>query len=272
MNELRTVTYDQQLSVEAYQFEGIKQKFPNHFHQFYVIGFIEKGKRFLSCKNKEYVIAPNDLLLINPYDSHYCEQIDNTLLDYRSLHIEPAVMKTLCYWITEKEQLPIFQQTVIPRYRDINDFKQLHKLILSNKQSMEKEEAFYLFMGNLLQHYASFSDEKDEPSQNIQQAVLYIQQHFDQPITLDFLSELMSINKYSLIRQFTHFQGVTPHQYVTAIRIGEAKKLMEHQENLSDIAMATGFSDQSHFTRAFKALIGVTPKQYMNSYIKEEID
>jgi len=52
--EIRTVKYDAELSVEAYHFQGIMQKFPNHFHEYYVIGFIEKGQRLLSCKNKEY--------------------------------------------------------------------------------------------------------------------------------------------------------------------------------------------------------------------------
>ncbi len=54
--EIRIVKYDPQLKMEAYHFHGIMQKFPNHFHEYYVIGFIEKGQRFLSCKNKEYIM------------------------------------------------------------------------------------------------------------------------------------------------------------------------------------------------------------------------
>jgi hypothetical protein len=52
--EVRTVVYDDQLRMEAYRFEGIVQPFPNHFHEYYVIGFVEKGERCLSCKNQEY--------------------------------------------------------------------------------------------------------------------------------------------------------------------------------------------------------------------------
>jgi len=44
--EIRTVKYDAELKVEAYHFQGIMQKFPNHFHEYYVIGFIEKGHRY----------------------------------------------------------------------------------------------------------------------------------------------------------------------------------------------------------------------------------
>ena len=47
--ETRTVVYDEELRIEAYRFEGIVQPFPNHFHEHYVIGFVEDGQRVLSC-------------------------------------------------------------------------------------------------------------------------------------------------------------------------------------------------------------------------------
>mgnify|MGYP000155163638 CR=1 FL=1 len=44
MVETRTIVYDEQLQIEAYQFVGIMQKFPNHFHDCYVVGFVENGQ------------------------------------------------------------------------------------------------------------------------------------------------------------------------------------------------------------------------------------
>ena len=59
--EARTVVYDDELHIEAYRFEGIVQPFPNHFHEYYVIGFMEDGERILSCKNQEYTITREHL-------------------------------------------------------------------------------------------------------------------------------------------------------------------------------------------------------------------
>lgn len=73
--EIRTVVYDDELRIEAYRFEGIVQPFPNHFHEYYVIGFMEKGERCLSCKNQEYVIKKGDIVLFNPGDNHSCVQL-----------------------------------------------------------------------------------------------------------------------------------------------------------------------------------------------------
>lgn len=61
--ETRTVVYDDELRLEAYRFEGIVQPFPNHFHEYYVIGFVESGERCLSCKNKEYAIQKGNVIL-----------------------------------------------------------------------------------------------------------------------------------------------------------------------------------------------------------------
>lgn len=63
--EERLVRIDDELKIEAYQFVGIMQKFPNHFHEYYVIGFVEAGRRYLTCKNREYVIDAGDLLMFN---------------------------------------------------------------------------------------------------------------------------------------------------------------------------------------------------------------
>lgn len=48
--EQRHIYYDRDLDIEAYNLSGIVQKFPNHFHEYYVIGFVEGGKRHLWCK------------------------------------------------------------------------------------------------------------------------------------------------------------------------------------------------------------------------------
>ena len=85
--DVRTVVYDDELRIEAYRFEGIVQPFPNHFHEYYVIGFIENGERVLSCKNQEYTIAKGNVLLFNPGDNHACVQSDDGTLDYRGFNI-----------------------------------------------------------------------------------------------------------------------------------------------------------------------------------------
>ena len=70
--EIRTAVYDDELHIEAYSFQGIEKPFLNHFHEYYVIGYVEKGTRVLSCKNKEYRLKPGNIVLFNPGDSQMC--------------------------------------------------------------------------------------------------------------------------------------------------------------------------------------------------------
>lgn len=89
--EVRTVVYDEELRIEAYRFEGIMQPFPNHFHEHYVIGFVEDGQRVLSCKNTDYSIEKGHILLFNPGDNHGCVQSDGGVLDYRGFNISKGI-------------------------------------------------------------------------------------------------------------------------------------------------------------------------------------
>lgn len=184
--EMRTVKYDAELKIEAYHFQGIMQKFPNHFHEYYVIGYIEQGQRYLSCQNKEYTIEPGDLLLFNPRDSHACEQIDGKTLDYRCINIQPEVMSKAVLDITGKDYLPYFTQQVIFHSEWVAILRELHQILMEEEKDFRKEEIFF------------------------------------------FLLE----------------QGIKP----------------------IDVALQTGFTDQSHFSNFFKKFIGLTPKQYMNIF------
>ena len=55
-------------------------RFPNYFHEYYVIGFVEGGERCLSCRNQEYTIGKGNVILFNPGDSHACVQTDDGTL------------------------------------------------------------------------------------------------------------------------------------------------------------------------------------------------
>ena len=108
--ETRTVVYDDELRLEAYRFEGTQQPFPNHFHEYFVIGFVEDGERCLFCRNQEYVIKKGNIVLFNPGDNHGCVQNDGGAFDYRGLNISRTVMSDLAEEVTGKRTLPGFSK------------------------------------------------------------------------------------------------------------------------------------------------------------------
>jgi len=94
----------------------------------------------------------------------------------------------------------------------------------------------------------------------------FLEKNYMKRVTLDDLSNLTGLSKYYLLRSFTKQKGITPYSYLETIRIDKAKKLLEQGELPIDVALQTGFTDQSHFSNFFKKFIGLTPKQYMNIF------
>lgn len=270
--EERTVCFDRELKIEAYRFKGIMQKFPNHFHEHYVIGFIEKGQRYLSCKNKEYTTSTGDLLLFNPFDSHTCEQIDDKVLDYRCINIKPEIMKKTVFEITGKNYLPKFNQPVIFRSELVPLLQELHYIIMEEELDFKKEELFFFLIEQLIEEHTKPNLQSNLENTNIEiQAVCdYLENNYAEHIVLDELSTIAGMNKYSLLRNFTKLKGITPYRYLENIRVNKAKKLLEKGVEPIDAAIQTGFVDQSHFTNFFKNFIGLTPKQYQNIFINND--
>ncbi|MFB1097390.1 AraC family ligand binding domain-containing protein [Terribacillus sp. JSM ZJ617] len=270
--EERTVRFDHDLKIEAYRFKGIMQKFPNHFHEYYVIGFIEKGQRRLLCKKKEYVIGAGDIIFFNPFDNHACESIDNQTLDYRCLNITPEIMQKVTKEITGQDYLPNFISPVTYQSEKAKLLHNLHQMIMDEISDFEKEETFYFLIQQLIEEYTK-AIEDNEPKamkQEIENICRYLEEHYAEHIALKDLAKIANMNKYSLLRSFTRFRGITPHRYLQTVRINEAKKRLEQGVKPVDTAIETGFADQSHFSNSFLAYIGLTPGQYRNIFIPND--
>lgn len=266
--EQRHIYYDRDLEIEAYQLSGIVQKFPNHFHEYYVIGFIEGGKRHLWCKGQEYDLNAGDLILFNPRDNHYCAPIGGELLDYRAVNIQPGVMLEIAKEITGKDYTPYFTKNVIYQSEIALSVAEVYEAILMDMPKLKKEEALFYLIEQILQEYSVPFEkiEKAGPNKQTKMLCQYMEQHFSENITLDDLASMIGAGKSYLLRSFTKEIGVSPYRYLQTIRIERAKALLEQGIGPIDVAGMTGFSDQSHFTNYFKEFIGLTPKQYQRIF------
>lgn len=267
--EIKTLVYDEELRLEAYRFEGMSKAFPNHFHDYYVIGLIEKGERRLWCRHQEYTIGTGQILLFNPGDTHACVQTDGGTLDYRGFNIATEIMLDLAEEITGKRALPGFSPAVL-RDEDVSCYlRPLHDLVLNGSLEFGKEESL-LFMLSLLMRRCGqpFEDCIPECREEIEQACAFMEEHAAERISLDQICRQAGLSKSTLLRAFTKSKGVTPYCYLESLRIGRAKKLLEQGASPMEAALQTGFSDQSHFTNYFARFIGVTPGAYRDIFLK----
>lgn len=272
--EVRTVVYDEELRIEAYRFEGIVQPFPNHFHEHYVIGFVENGQRVLSCKNTDYSIEKGHILLFNPGDNHGCVQSDGGVLDYRGFNISKRIMLDLAEEITGKRELPGFSENVIYDEEIARYLRPLHEMVMEDASGFEKEEHLLFLISSLIQNYGQpFSRCVPECREEIEKACEFIRRHYSERLYLDQICRYAGLSKSTLLRAFTKSRGITPYRYLETVRINEAKVLLEKGVQPVEAAMQTGFSDQSHFTNYFNRFIGIAPGVYREIFFdknKEE--
>ena len=261
--EVRTVVYDEGLRIEAYRFEGIVQPFPNHFHEYYVIGVIEDGERVLSCKDQEYTITKGDVLLFNPGDDHACVQCDGGTLDYRGFNITKEVMLDLAEEVTGRRELPGFSHNVLSDGEIACYLRSLHESVMKGSDGSGKEEDLLFLLSLLIQQYGQpFESCIPECREEIEKACAFMEQHYAERIYLDQICRFAGSSRSTLLRAFARSKGVTPYRYLENIRIGKAKKLLEQGVSPAQAALQTGFYDQSHFTDQFKRFIGLTPGIY----------
>ncbi|MGO4837788.1 helix-turn-helix domain-containing protein, partial [Rhizobiaceae sp. 2RAB30] len=78
-------------------------------------------------------------------------------------------------------------------------------------------------------------------------------------LTLDDLAQAAGLPRQRLIRAFRRATGFTPHAFLVNRRVDVAKDMLRRGSDPLSVAMATGFSDQAHLNRIFKARVGVTP-------------
>lgn len=263
----KTVIFDNELHMEAYHFRGLAQPFPNHFHEYYVVGLVEDGQRILSCKNREYTIGKGSLLLFNPGDSHACVQAGQAPLEYRGLNISRGTMLTLSREVTGRETPPNFSRNVVRDEEAACRLHALHKMVMAGTEALEKEEALLFLLSMLIQNYSQpFESGVPECRREIEHACEFMAQHYAEPIRLEQLCRCTALSKSTLLRAFAKEKGVTPYRYLESLRISEAKKLLSQGVSPLDAALRTGFSDQSHFTKYFSRFIGLSPGVYRDIF------
>ena len=272
--EKRIALFDPELKVEAYQFQSVMQAFPNHFHEHYVIGFIERGNRNLKVRKTCHFIVPGNLLLFNPGENHSCESRDDQPLDYRCINILPDVMAKAAREIFGIDCQPLFEQPVVYQSEFIPELRELHSMILRGERGVQKEERFYFLLEQLLRDYAQLGGREPvaELRAEVRAVCDYLAVHATEQISLDTLSEIAGLSKYHLLRAFTKETGITPYSYLETLRIDRAKSLLRQGIAPAEAALSAGFSDQSHFSNAFKRFIGLTPGQYRRVFAEKRAD
>jgi transcriptional regulator GlxA family with amidase domain len=99
----------------------------------------------------------------------------------------------------------------------------------------------------------------------IQRTLEHIDQNLGQPLMLAELAALAELSIWRFATVFRQQVGVSPHRYICRLRVERAQELMRRGVSAAGAASEAGFYDQSHLSRHFKTICGVTPGQFLSS-------
>ena len=102
----------------------------------------------------------------------------------------------------------------------------------------------------------------------LRRAIEYIHANYHQEIVLSEIAEAAFLSEYHFAHLFKKVTGLTPNNYLIAVRLEQAKKLLaETDESIANVSLAVGYTSQSHFTKVFRNFTGLTPAKYRESLI-----
>ncbi|MEO1405103.1 MAG: AraC family transcriptional regulator, partial [Pseudomonadota bacterium] len=101
--------------------------------------------------------------------------------------------------------------------------------------------------------------------QCISQIDEYLDRNFDKEISIKEMADIADVSESAFSRKFKLSTGRSPYQYLVEKRIDEAKRLLRNtQQSIADISLIVGYSNQAHFSTAFRKMVGITPNAYRN--------
>ncbi|MEW6731725.1 MAG: AraC family transcriptional regulator [Acidobacteriota bacterium] len=248
----------------------LTHSFPRHTHERYAIGVIEQGALGYFYRGENIVALPGNINLCIPGEVHTGQPAMAQGWSYRMFYFDVTMLQHIASEVAERPRnIPFFQAGVIADLFLARQLRQLHhQLETIHTPLLEQETVLLEVLAQLIHRYAEDPPPLRRLGQEpyaVKQLKHYIENHYAEDISLDSLSRLTHLNRYYLNRVFRETVGIPPHAYLRQVRVKHAKDLLASGQPIADVAIATGFNDQSHLTRWFKRLWGFTPGQYRNS-------
>lgn len=171
--------------------------------------------------------------------------------------------------MTERSSLVYFTPTPIlsdPILATL--LQQLHVVLTDNSSLLERESWLLHTYSYLLSRYAEHPTmirHIDKEPRAVQVAREYLEAHVAHNVSLSQLAQIAGLSPFHLVRVFHQAMGLPPHAYLNHIRLERAKQLLLAGSSVVTVAYEVGFADQSHLTKRFKQIYGVTPGHVLHN-------
>ncbi|VFQ44828.1 helix-turn-helix domain-containing protein [Desulfoluna butyratoxydans] len=244
-------------------------EFRPHIHDRYVVWLNTAGGEHYSLGGSTDILAPGSISVIEPGAVHGNRPCSETARHLRSFYVEAGVFQSMGeqLGLSGAEGLGLARGPITDRSL-WTDLARLHEMMLGDVPGLELSTRVTRVFGDLLRRHGRLGALPKAPEKRdvrIDRVLDCLRENLDTPLTLETLAGHAGCTPYHLIRLFRKTLGMTPHAYLTQLRLENARRMLEQGESIANSALASGFSDQSHLTRAFRSRYGLPPGAYQRS-------
>lgn len=245
--------------------------FPRHSHDRFGVGVIVAGGHRSSSGRGVVEARANDAIMVNPGEVHDGSPLDERGRAWRMLYFEPSMLAAVAVELNgvAAREIELTQPAVHDPLLKVL-FERLFAVSVEAQtvpDDLVREETMLELLGYLIRTHAT-THAHSRLAQSlgpIARARARIDDDPSSPLTLTDLAADTGMSRFQLLRGFAHETGLPPHAYRMQRRVILARQLIARGATLADAAAASGFADQSHMTRAFARLLGITPANYASA-------
>jgi AraC-like DNA-binding protein len=244
----------------------VTHTFAPHTHEGYVIGVIEQGAEQFAYRRRQHVAPAGSIVFINPGEMHTGSSATEHGWTYRTLYPSTELLQRAISDLTGKgRDIPFFAEAVVHDPEMLLEISLTHRALEEHTSALERESRLLWTLSRLILRYA---DDHPRPHpfakehMGIQRVRSFLEENYAANISLEQLAALAHLSPFHLLRSFRDQVGLPPHAYQIQTRVMRAKQMLRMGLPCIDTAIAVGFADQSHFTKHFKRIVGVSPGRY----------
>ena len=258
-----------------------------HIHDCYELYYSVTGAKQFLIDNQFYPVYPGDAFFINQFESHCLTQVDTAAHERILVLISPTFLKSISTEVTDLDACfrdhPIGRSHRIPlspeEQRRFLFYIDNMKSVGNFGSDIMERSLFSLFMVYMTKRYLKFIRHQNVPNLSmnstngtkVDSILSYINQHFDEPISLDQIAAQFHLSPAYVCRIFKSATGTTIKQYITAKRISAAKKLLTEGVSVTETAERCGFMNYSNFFKAFTKASNISPQKYVQFSTRKEL-
>jgi AraC-like DNA-binding protein len=257
--------WDQHLSgLSLLHADFTTHEYPPHTHEALVVAVTEHGGSVVKSRGQVEQATPATLFVFNPAEPHAGWMGGSERWQYRAIYLTRGALDRMAEGLGIDE-VPYFTRNTFHDRDLIEAFLAMHCALEEGRDAFRERELLIGAFGRLFQRHGSGRDRIKVPPNDrllLARVIERMQAEYATNLRLEDLAADVGLTTFQIIGLFKRTVGLTPHAYLTQVRLNMACRQLRHAPVLADVAPAVGFYDQSALNKHFKRCYGITPLQF----------